>query len=196
MKAEGQFASIASAAMPAANSLAAQTSTASTAAPAQASAAERMQPLIEAPAALPGSHNSITVKVAGETADTGIDLRFVERGGDIHLSVRTPSADIAQELRSGLNDLTSRLEHAGLRAEISTPAAAQSAFSDSSSSNSSSSHSQDDPGDTGRRGSGRNQGDPDSQQQGSRASNQSRWIRTMQNSGASTFATSNQEQTS
>jgi hypothetical protein len=135
-----------------------------------APAAERMQPLIEAPAPLTGSHHSITVKVPGGDSSTGIDLRFVERGGDIHLSVRTPSADLAQELRGGLNDLAGRLEHAGIRTEISSPAAGQSSSQDSSPGQSKDQNEPD------GRGFSRNSGDSQSQQQELRGSNRSRWM--------------------
>lgn len=154
--------------------------------PAQASPVERMQPLIEAPAPPAGSHQSITVKVAGETAGAGIDLRFIERGGDIHLSVRTPSPEVAQELRGSLSDLANRFEHAGLRAEISSPSAADSSFSNSSFSGSPDSRGEEG---AGGRGSGRNAQDTQDQQQDSRGSNRSRWVKTVQD-----FPTSNQEQ--
>lgn len=133
-------------------------------------AAERMQPLLEGPAPLTGSPHSITVRVPGADLSTGIDLRFVERGGDIHLSVRTPSADLAQELRGGLNDLTGRLAHAGIRAEITSPAPSQSSSADSSPGQS---KNQSEPD---RRGFGGNSGDSQNQQQEPRGSNRSRWM--------------------
>jgi hypothetical protein len=141
-----------------------------------ASAGERMQSIIEAPAPLAGSRQSITVKVAGATSDTGIDLRFVERGGDIHLSVRTASPEVAQELRGGLNDLVGRLEHAGIRTEVSN----------TSSSNSASADSSKDQGEPDRKGSSRNPGDAQGQQQNSRGSNRSRWMEALEHS--STFS--------
>lgn len=145
-------------------------------APEASPAADRMQPLIEAPAPITGSGHSITVKVPGTTSDTGIDLRFVDRGGDIHLSVRTPSADLAQELRGGLNDLVGKLEHAGIRAEVSNTAASQGSSSDSSANQS---KNQSDPD---GRGFGRNSGDSQSQQQEPRGSNRSRWMAALEDS--------------
>jgi hypothetical protein len=138
-----------------------------------ASAAERMQSIIEAPAPLAGSRQSITVKVPGATSDTGIDLRFVERGGDIHLSVRTASPEMAQELRGGLNDLVGRLEHAGIRTEVSNTSSSGSATTDSSK----------DQGEADRKGYSRNPGDSPSQQQNSR-SNRSRWMEALENSNS------------
>ena len=152
---------------------ASHTDTRSMAAPAEASAAERMQSMIEAPA-LASSRHSITVKVAGEAGDANIDLRFIDRGGDIHLSVRTPSTEAAQELRGGLSDLVGRLEHAGIRTEISNPSASGSGLSDSS--------KDQEQASADRRGSSRNQADTEGQQQDSRGSNRSRWIEALEGS--------------
>jgi hypothetical protein len=46
-------------------------------------------------------------------------VRFVERGGQVHVSVRTSDAEFGRTLRGGLNDLITRLDHAGIRAELS-----------------------------------------------------------------------------
>ncbi len=141
-----------------------------------------MQTLIEAPATPPSSHHSLTVKVPGTTTDSGIDLRFVDRGGDIHLSVRTPNADVAQQLRGGLNDLVGRLEQAGIHAEVSSQSANHSNTQPDSQDTSS---SQD--GSSDRRGFAQDQGGAQGQagaesQQGSRDSNQSRWLQTLEDS--------------
>jgi hypothetical protein len=136
------------------------------------STADRMQTMIEAPAPLASSHQAITVKVPGPTSDTGIDLRFVERGGDIHLSVRTSSPEVAQELRGGLNDLVGRLEHAGIRTEVSNTSSAGSSLADSSK----------DQGESERKGSSRNPGDSQNQQQNSRGSSRSRWMEALEHS--------------
>lgn len=141
-------------------------------------AAERMQPLIEAPAPLGGTGHSIVVKVPGADGSSGIDLRFVERAGDIHLSVRTPSADVAQELRGGLGDLVGRLNHAGIRTEVTSLIANQSTSADSSPKQSQDQNQPD------RRGFSQNSGDSQSQQQEPRGSSRSRWM--------AAFAESNQ----
>lgn len=144
------------------------------------SAAARMQTLME-PAAQPaGPHNSITVKVPGTASDAGIDLRFVDRGGNIHLSVRTPSAEVAQELRGGLNDLVGKLEHAGIRAEVSSPAANESGNQSPNNQSKDNRDSQD--GSADRRGSGRDQADSQSQQQDSRGPDRSRWMEALEGS--------------
>ncbi len=81
-------------------------------------AASQMEPLIETqtPAAT-GSGHDITISLPDAT-ERGMDLRFVERAGEVHVSIRTSDAEAAQTLRSGINDLTGRMEHAGMRAEV------------------------------------------------------------------------------
>lgn len=150
------------------------------AAQSDSSAAERMQSMIEAPSPLASSRHSILVKVPGETAGTGIDLRFVERAGDIHLSVRTPSSEVAQQLRGGLNDLVGKLEHAGIRAEVSSPSTGDAQLSNQSKDQNSQQDSSPD-----RRG-GRNQADSQSQQQPSREQNQSQWFQAIADSAGQT----------
>ncbi len=44
-----------------------------------------------------------------------VTVRIADRGGEIHLSVRTPDADLAGDLRRELPTLASRLEQSGLR---------------------------------------------------------------------------------
>lgn len=79
----------------------------------EAPIAEQMQPMIE-PATVPSSRHSISVNVPGVGDDAPVNLRFVERGGDVHLTVRTWDADMAQNLRSGLGELSDRLTHSGI----------------------------------------------------------------------------------
>jgi hypothetical protein len=142
-----------------------------TAAPADLSAMSRMEPLIENPKAPAGSGHSITVKIPDAAGESAIDLRFVDRGGDIHVSVRTPDAEVAHELRGGLNDLAARLEHAGLRTEVSSPSA-----------NGSPAQRDTQDGSPERRGSGRNQSDPQNQGQDSRNSSRGRWAEAFEDS--------------
>ena len=138
-------------------------------APASPTAAERMQQLIEAPAPPASAHSAIVVKVPGETGEAPIDLRFSERGGEIHLSVRTANPATAQELRGNLNDFVGSMAHAGIRAEVSSPAGASSQSSSGSSDGQSA-----DQRDSGRQGSGRQQQDGGSNEHNSRGSS-SRW---------------------
>lgn len=137
----------------------------------EAPVATRMQTVIDQPPGPQATPHSITVRVPGTATDSGIDLRFVDRGGNVHLLVRTPNPEVAQELRGGLNDLVSRLQHAGIRAEVSTPHASDAAAASQSKSQSDS----HDPS-ADRRGSGRNQSESRNQQRNPQNSNQSRWM--------------------
>jgi flagellar hook-length control protein FliK len=50
-------------------------------------------------------------------------VRFVESGGEVRVSVRTADEGLAQNLRTHLNDLSQRLAEGGIPAEIWKPAA-------------------------------------------------------------------------
>ena len=49
--------------------------------------------------------------------DQRVDVRIVERGGDVHVAVRTPDANLAGTLREDLPSLSARLEETGFHAE-------------------------------------------------------------------------------
>lgn len=51
-----------------------------------------------------------------------VQLRLSERGGELHVSVRTPDAGLTRGLRDGLSELVGHLEHNGYRAESWQPA--------------------------------------------------------------------------
>ena len=62
----------------------------------------------------------ISIRIA--PADSpAVDLRVVERAGQIHVDVRTPDAAMQTSLRQDLGTLTSSLERAGYHAETFTP---------------------------------------------------------------------------
>jgi hypothetical protein len=85
-------------------------------------AAERVQELVEARQAAAGPLHQITIRIPD--ANEGVaDVRFVERGGEIHVSVRTSDGETAQALRGGLNDFVGRMDNAGIRAEVWHPGA-------------------------------------------------------------------------
>jgi hypothetical protein len=83
-------------------------------------AAARMDQVIDPPASSPNSNRDITVRIPDST-DQGTAVRFVERAGEIHVSVRTGDVELAQSLRGGLSDLTNRLENGGIRTEVWQP---------------------------------------------------------------------------
>jgi hypothetical protein len=131
--------------------------------------ATQMQPMIEAPATPSGQ--AVTVNVRESADDVGVNLRFVERNGEIHVSVRTSDAQLAQDMRGGLSDLAGRLEHAGIRTEISNL---------SSGEPNTQRDAQQPPAE--HKGSGRRPQDAQREQQESRKNNPSGWLEAMQDS--------------
>jgi hypothetical protein len=87
------------------------------------SVAARMDQLQEAPPAPTSGNHDITIRIPDTTTDQGTAVRFVERAGEVHVSVRTSDTDMAQTLRGGLNDLVSRLEDGGIRTQVWQPGA-------------------------------------------------------------------------
>ena len=90
--------------------------------------AAQMDQVIEPPAAAPKTNNDITVRIPDST-NQGTAVRFVERAGEVHVSVRTGDAEMAQSLRGGLNDLVNHLEDGGIRTEVWQPGSGSNAAS-------------------------------------------------------------------
>ena len=91
------------------------------AAPQQAAPTARPESIIEPPAAPPTSSHDIRVQVPDNKGGS-TQVRFVESGGEVRVSVRTADEGLAQNLRTHLNDLTQRLSDGGTPAEIWKPA--------------------------------------------------------------------------
>ncbi len=68
----------------------------------------------EPPKVAPAVHD-IRLQING--GDQRVDVRIVERGGDVHVAVRTPDANLAGTLREDLPSLSARLEQTGFHAE-------------------------------------------------------------------------------
>ncbi|MCU1336604.1 MAG: hypothetical protein JWO19_2185 [Bryobacterales bacterium] len=83
----------------------------------------RTEHIIEPPAAPPTSARDIRVRVPDNNGGS-TQVRFVESGGEVRVSVRTADAALAQNLRSHLSDLTQRLADGGMPAEIWKPGSA------------------------------------------------------------------------
>jgi hypothetical protein len=81
---------------------------------------------------------SVQVKQAGQQS---VELRVVERAGELRVAVRTGDADLAHGLRQGLPELVDRLDQGGFRAEAWRPAGVVSAPEPSSQAQSKSSDS-------------------------------------------------------
>jgi hypothetical protein len=80
----------------------------------------RAEPAVEPPASQPSSSRDITVRIPDST-ERGTNVRFVERGSEVHVSVRTGDSELAQTLRGGLGELSARLQHNGIQAEVWRP---------------------------------------------------------------------------
>ena len=106
------------------------------------------------------------------TTDQGTAVRFVERAGEVHVSVRTGDAEMAQTLRGGLNDLVNRLEDGGIRTQVWQPG------TDTSTSQNDSHHPFADPdGSNGRQYSSGSNSEQESKQH-----NKPRWVEELEGS--------------
>jgi len=76
--------------------------------------------LAAAPQTRTGAVQEITIRIEQPDA-LPVDLRVVERSGQLHVDVRTPDAAIETSLREDLGTLTNSLERAGYHAETFTP---------------------------------------------------------------------------
>ena len=87
-------------------------------------------PPIQGPASDPsakpaGPLKELAIQV-GQTSHEKVELRVVDRAGELQVAVRASNADLAQGLRQGLSDLVDRLEQNGFRAEAWRPGMAAS----------------------------------------------------------------------
>ena len=57
----------------------------------------------------------------GNANQERVEVRMVDRGGELHVAVRTGNADLAQGLRQGISDLVSRLQETGFRTDTWRP---------------------------------------------------------------------------
>jgi hypothetical protein len=145
-------------------------SSSGSAAPQQAAPPNRTESVIEPPAALPTSSHDIRVRVPDNNGGS-TQVRFVESGGQVHVSVRTADEGLAQNLRTHLNDLTQRLSDGGMPAEIWKPAS-----NGASSQNDSQQRFQQDGRGSGGQGSGGRNAQQDRQQ------NRPAWLDEMEDS--------------
>jgi hypothetical protein len=82
----------------------------------------RTERIIEPAPAAPTSSRDIRVQLPDQNGGS-TQVRFLEAGGEVRVSVRTADAGLAQNLRSHLNELTQRLTEGGVAAEVWKPAA-------------------------------------------------------------------------
>jgi hypothetical protein len=76
--------------------------------------------VVAVPAPREGQAQEIAMRIVRPDAPP-VELVVMERGGEIHVSVRTPDAGLQNSLRQDLGALTNSLERAGYRAETFVP---------------------------------------------------------------------------
>jgi hypothetical protein len=99
-----------------------------------------------------------------------VDVRIVQRAGDLQVAVRSADSDTTQGLRHGLSELSSRLNESGYHAETWRPANSGGAGSGNSSQQPPSGDSQSNPG-----WSGQNRGQRDNN-----PSNRPHWVQELE----------------
>jgi hypothetical protein len=97
-----------------------QTAASSTAESAQPKEAPGLPSATET-AKAPGAARDIRLEIGG--GDHRVEVRLMERGGEVHVAVRTPDAHLASTLREDLSSLSSRLTESGFRTETWHPGA-------------------------------------------------------------------------
>lgn len=111
---------------------------------------------IEAAQAPPSSSHDIRVRVP-DNQGGAMDVRFLDLGGEVRVSVRTPDDGLAQTLRGNLAELAHRLSVGGIQTELwhtdSGSSASHSSSQHSGDSDSNSNQSRHGTGQRGRRNS-------------------------------------------
>lgn len=79
-------------------------------------------PAAETASAAPPASPASDIHLEVPTENGKVDVRVVERGGDVHVSVRTADSHLAGNLRDGLPALSAKLEESGFRSDSWRPA--------------------------------------------------------------------------
>jgi hypothetical protein len=80
-------------------------------------------PVAPIPDPVPVPAAATDIKIALNDNGQRVELRVTDRAGDIHVTVRTPDAQLATSLRSDLPVLSSKLEQSGFHSDMWRPAA-------------------------------------------------------------------------
>ena len=132
---------------------------------------ETLRPLkTEETARSSGSATRIDLKLGSRPSD-GVNLQVVERGGKVHVAVRTPDVQLADSLQHGLPRLVTHMENRGFRAETWTPGEAASVGAAPREAATTASDTGDPGGERDSRG-----GQQEQQQQGRRRQDQPAWM--------------------
>jgi hypothetical protein len=139
-------------------------------------ASARLGQSIELKPAAPASPSDITVRIPD--SGRGTDVRFVERAGEVHVSVKTSDPGMAQTLRGGLNDFAARMDQTGIRAELWQPGSG--GGSDSSSSQSGSDERQSDQHSGDQSNARRDQAAGSDPEDGQQNSKKPKWVEALE----------------
>ena len=146
-----------------------------------AAPAPRMAEVPMVPPALAPSAPAQQIAVRVSPKDgASVDLHVAERGGEIHVSVRTPDEALQTSLRQDLETLANSLERAGYRAETFTPREIAVAAPREGAMQPSNSRGNDSDAPAGGRGGSGNSSNPRQQQQ-SRGQNAKNWLEELEN---------------
>jgi hypothetical protein len=116
-----------------------------------------------------------------------VDVRVVQQGSEVHVSVHSGDASLTSGLRQGLSELQSRLEESGYRTEMWRPTASSAPLAATPSAQESTNHSRGGDGQPQQGGSqqdsGRGSQNHSNQNQSNQnQSNQPRWVEELQSS--------------
>jgi hypothetical protein len=107
-----------------------------------------------------------------------VDVRVVQQGNEVHVSVHSGDATLTSGLRQGLSDLQSRLEETGYRSEMWRPGVSTAPVAASPSAQESGNHSRGDEGQSQQHGGSQQEGGRRNQNQ----SNQPHWVEELESS--------------
>jgi len=82
----------------------------------------QLNPVDHQPQKAISSLRDIQVQMGGG-AQERVDVRFVDRSGELHVAVRATSDNLTKDLREGLSELVGKLESTGYRTEVWRPGA-------------------------------------------------------------------------
>jgi hypothetical protein len=68
---------------------------------------------------------NISLRIAGDNS-SALEVRVIDRGGEVRVAVRSPDTAVAETVRAGLPELVERLGQRGFETEVWRPAAARS----------------------------------------------------------------------
>jgi hypothetical protein len=140
--------------------------------------AETPEPLAESQpkaAAPPLTEISLQVNQPGSNR---IDVRVVQTGSEVHVSVHSGDATLTSGLRSGLSDLQSRLEENGYRSEMWRPGVAATTVPAMSGGQAATNFSRNSDGQSQQQGGSQQESGRRNQNQ----SNQPHWVEEMESS--------------